>query len=70
MGLQGSDPDPSGVHNQQAIVTGFTNTGQLKPQWQTRLTQVKSVRISKTISKTSHHRIKTLKNSVKKKKNR
>lgn len=43
VGLQGSDPDASGVHNQQCIVSAFTSIGGLKPDWAFRLTQVLKV---------------------------
>lgn len=39
--MQGSDPDPnSGPHNVQAIISAFTNNGQLKQDWVGRLSEV------------------------------
>jgi len=40
VGLQGSDPDPTGTYNTQAIVTGFNSDGSLKPAWVNRLMEV------------------------------
>jgi len=40
VGLQGSNPDPTGQNNQQAVVTGFNNDGSLNTSWVTRLMEV------------------------------
>lgn len=40
VGMQGSDPDPTGKHNSDCIVSAFTSNGSLKSDWVYRLTQI------------------------------